>query len=96
MLINRSFACVFFFLSMMGLFAQNKQLLYNFSEIPQSLMLNPGGKLPGRAYIGVPLVSGLYGSASSSNMSIYDAFEDGRFCKYEREIRFCHRGIGSQ
>lgn len=79
MLIKRSIACVFAFMSMVGLYAQNKQLLYNFSEIPQSLMLNPGGKQPGRAYIGVPLVSGLYGSASSSNISVYDAFEDGRF-----------------
>src|SRR5690606_42142713 len=75
MLIKRSIACVFAFMSMVGLYAQNKQLLYNFSEIPQSVMLNPGCKQPGRAYIGVPLVSGLYGSASSSNISVYDDFE---------------------
>lgn len=79
MLNNRSIACIFFFMSVVGLYAQNKQLLYNFSEIPQAMMLNPGGKQPGRAYIGVPLVSGLYGSASSSGVSVYDAFEDGRF-----------------
>lgn len=66
-------------MSLVGLYAQNKQLLYNFSEIPQALMLNPGGKLPGRAYIGVPLISGLYGGASSSGISVYDAFEDGKF-----------------
>src|SRR5690606_21946293 len=79
MLIKRSIACVFAFMSMVGLYAQNKQLLYNFSEIPQSLMLNPGGKQPGRAYIGVPLVSGLYAGAASSGISVYDAFEDGKF-----------------
>src|SRR5690606_16680689 len=79
MLNNRTIACIFFLMSVVGINAQNKQLLYNFSEIPQALMLNPGGKLPGRAYIGVPLVSGLYGSASSSGISVYDAFEDGKF-----------------
>jgi len=79
MLNKRSIACAFAFMSVVSLFAQNKQLLYNFSEIPQSLMLNPGGKQPGRAYIGVPLVSGFYLGASSSNISVYDAFDDNKF-----------------
>lgn len=79
MLNNRSIACILFLFSVVGIHAQNKQLLYNFSEIPQSLMLNPGGKLPGKAYIGVPLFSGIYASASSSGLSVYDAFEDGKF-----------------
>src|SRR5690606_19671506 len=79
MLIKRSIACIFAFMSMVGVYAQNKQLLYNFSEIPQSLMLNPGGKQPGKAYIGVPLVSGFHVGASSSGISVYDAFEDRKF-----------------
>lgn len=88
MLNNRSIACILFFMSVMGLYAQNKQLLYNFSEIPQAMMLNPGGKQPGRAYIGVPLVSGLYGSASSSGVSVYDAFEDGRFADMNERLGY--------
>ena len=88
MLNNRSIACIFFFMSLVGLYAQNKQLLYNFSEIPQALMLNPGGKQPGRAYIGAPLASGLYGSASSSNISVYDAFEDGKFTDMDARLGY--------
>src|SRR5690606_6431316 len=36
-------------------------------------------KQPGRAYIGVPLVSGFHVGASSSGISVYDAFEDRKF-----------------
>src|SRR5690606_452111 len=88
MLNNRTIACIFFLMSVVGIHAQNKQLLYNFSEIPQALMLNPGGKLPGRAYIGVPLVSGLYGSASSSGVSVYDAFKKDRFDNMDERLEF--------
>ncbi len=60
-------------------YAQNKQLLYGFSEIPQSLMLNPGGKVSNKAYFGIPLLSHLHVNAGSSGVSIYDLFaEDGR------------------
>src|SRR5690606_13233861 len=88
MLNNCSIACILFLFSVVGLHAQNKQLLYNFSAIPQSLMLNPGGKLPGKAYIGVPLFSGVYASASSSGLSVYDAFEDGKFANVNERLEY--------
>ena len=57
-------------------FAQHKQLLYDFNEIPQSLMLNPGMEADFQWYAGVPLLSGIYGMAGSNNLSINDIFAD--------------------
>lgn len=53
-------------------FAQNKQLLYGFSDIPQSLMLNPGGEVKNDWYIGIPLLSHFHINAGSSGTTAYD------------------------
>lgn len=59
-------------------FGQNKQILYGFSEIPQSLMQNPGGKVANDWYFGIPLLSHIHANAGSSGISVYDLFaEDG-------------------
>ncbi len=55
-------------------YAQNKQLLYDFYEIPQSLLLNPGVKTPYKWHFGVPLLSGLAVQAGSSGLSANDIF----------------------
>lgn len=57
-------------------FSQNKQLLYGFSEIPQSLMLNPGGVVQNDWYFGIPLASHLHVSAGASGSTVYDVFAD--------------------
>lgn len=57
-------------------FAQNKQILYNFTDVPQSLMTNPGSDVTYKWYFGVPLVSGIYASAGSTGFSAYDLFAD--------------------
>ena len=54
--------------------AQNKQILYNFSEIPQSLMVNPGTETNMQWYAGVPLMSGISLQAGSSGISVDDLF----------------------
>ncbi|WP_244906446.1 DUF5723 family protein [Jejuia pallidilutea] len=60
-------------------FSQNKQLLYGFSEIPQALLLNPGGKVENKGYFGIPFLSQIHLNGGSSEISIYDIFaEDGR------------------
>lgn len=60
-------------------FAQNKQVLYGFSEIPQSLLLNPGAKVDNKGYFGIPLLSHIHVNAGSSGISVYDLFaKDGR------------------
>lgn len=54
--------------------AQNKQLLYNFTTIPQSLMTNPGADVKYKYYFGVPLLSGISLQVGSSGFSAYDLF----------------------
>ncbi|CAH8291936.1 hypothetical protein EV196_10722 [Mariniflexile fucanivorans] len=55
-------------------FAQNKQILYGFSEIPQTLMLNPGGQINNSGYFGLPFVSHIHASAGISGFTVYDLF----------------------
>lgn len=55
-------------------FAQNKQVLYGFSEIPQSLLQNPGGKVTNDWYFGIPLLSHIHASAGTTGSTIYDIF----------------------
>ncbi len=54
--------------------AQNKQILYDFNEIPQSVMVNPGVESGFKWYAGVPLLSGISGYAGSSGVSVNDIF----------------------
>ncbi|TBN01358.1 hypothetical protein EYD45_13205 [Hyunsoonleella flava] len=60
-------------------FGQNKQVLYGFSEVPQSLLLNPGMQIDNKGYFGISLLSHVHVNGSSSGISLYDLFaEDGR------------------
>lgn len=61
-------------LGMVASYAQNKQLLYDFYEIPQSLMLNPGVKTPYKWHTGIPLLSSFSAQAGSSGISVNDLF----------------------
>ena len=59
-------------------FSQNKQLLYGFSEIPQALLQNPGGKIKNDWYFGIPLLSHIHVNAGTSGATVYDLFaKDG-------------------
>ena len=57
-------------------FSQNKQLLYGFSEIPQSLMQNPGGKVTNDWYFGVPLLSQIHFDFGVVGSTVYKGFAD--------------------
>ncbi|WP_439130051.1 DUF5723 family protein, partial [Polaribacter sp.] len=46
------------FLLSLSLNSQNKQVLYNFNSLPQTLLLNPGIENNYKYHIGVPLLSG--------------------------------------
>lgn len=59
-----------------GLKAQNKQVLYDFNEVPQSLMLNPGMESDFKWYAGVPLLSGISAYVGSNGISANDIFAD--------------------
>lgn len=54
--------------------AQNKPLLYDNTEIPQSLILNPGANIDFSWYVGVPALSGIGIQAGSSGFSYNDLF----------------------
>lgn len=56
--------------------AQNKQLLYNYTDIPQSLLLNPGAEVNYKWHVGVPLLSHIHASAGASGVTVYDLFAD--------------------
>ncbi|WP_299532123.1 DUF5723 family protein [Ulvibacterium sp.] len=56
--------------------AQNKQLLYDFSDIPQSLMVNPGVKTDFQWYAGIPALSGISLQGGSSGVTVNDIFAD--------------------
>ena len=57
-------------------FSQNKQILYNFTSVPQSLLTNPGSDFKYDWYFGIPLISGISANAASSGFSAYDLFAD--------------------
>lgn len=58
-------------------YAQNKQVLFGFSESPQTLLLNPGAETNYRYHSGVPLLSGLSINIGSSNLILSDLFSKG-------------------
>ncbi|MFZ0596881.1 MAG: DUF5723 family protein, partial [Flavobacterium sp.] len=55
-------------------FSQNKEVLYNFTSIPQSLLVNPGADVSYKFYFGVPVLSGVSANLGSSSFSAYDLF----------------------
>lgn len=55
-------------------FAQNKEVLYNFTAIPQSSLVNPGADVSYKFYFGVPVLSGVSANIGSSSFSAYDLF----------------------
>lgn len=65
---------VFFILISCFASSQNKQLLYGFSEIPQSLLLNPGGTVTNDWYFGIPLLSHIHVNAGTTGTTVYDLF----------------------
>lgn len=58
----------------MSCFSQNKEILYNFTSVPQSLMTNPGADVKYQWYIGVPMLSGISSNVGSSGFSAYNLF----------------------
>ncbi len=65
---------IFIFLLFACLFVkgQNKQLLYDFSDIPQSLLMNPATDVDFKWFGGLPMLSGQSFYFGSSGVSVYD------------------------
>ena len=56
------------------IFSQNKQVLYDFGELPQSLLLNPALENNHKLHVGIPLVSGFSTQIGSSGVVLTDLF----------------------
>ena len=56
--------------------SQNRQILYNFTSVPQSMLSNPGSDVSYNWFVGIPLVSGFSANMGSSGFSVYDLFAD--------------------
>ncbi len=60
-------------------YSQNKETLYDFTDLPQSLMLNPGANINFDYHAGVPFLSQFHINAGLKGASVYDVFaDDGR------------------
>lgn len=57
-----------------NLSSQNKQVLYNFAEIPQTLLLNPATEVNYKFHFGLPLLSGFSLEIGSSGFVLSDLF----------------------
>lgn len=49
-------------------FSQNKEILYNFTTIPQTLLTNPGADISYKFYIGIPLLAGINFNIGSNSL----------------------------
>ena len=48
-------------------FAQNNQILYDFDQLPQTLLLNPGAEVDYSKHMGVPFLSNIFIQAGATN-----------------------------
>jgi hypothetical protein len=70
----KKWSLIFVLLIALHCFSQNKQILYNFTSIPQSMLINPGSDVKYNWFVGFPLLSGISGNVGSSGFSAYDLF----------------------
>ncbi|MBF2708020.1 DUF5723 family protein [Flavobacterium soyangense] len=70
----RKLLLVFIFSVSITCFSQNKQILYNFTSVPQSMLSNPGTDVKYKWFVGIPLLSGFSANLGSSGFSVYDLF----------------------
>ncbi len=61
-------------LSVAKISAQNKQVLYDFAELPQTLLLNPGAETNYNFHFGMPFLSGFSINYGSSEVVLTDVF----------------------
>ncbi len=65
--------------SVMVTHAQQKEGMYDFTSIPQSLLLNPGAEINFNSHYGVPFLSQFHANLGFKGSSVYDIFaDDGR------------------
>jgi hypothetical protein len=73
----RTFVLILIFVLSVNSYSQNKQVLYDFAGLPQTLLLNPGLETNFAYHLGLPLVSGFSAEIGSTGFSISDLFGSG-------------------
>ena len=68
-IVNLILCLVFFQIS-----AQKKQILYNFAELPQTLLLNPASEVNYKFHLGLPFLSGVSSDYGSKGVVLSDIF----------------------
>ncbi|MEW7279913.1 DUF5723 family protein [Aquimarina sp. 2201CG1-2-11] len=58
------------------MYSQNKEMLYDFTDIPQSLLLNPGADTNFNYHIGIPLLSHISLNVGIKGASLFDVFSE--------------------
>ncbi len=72
----RKICLIFILWVSVNCFSQNRQIVYNFTSVPQSMLSNPGSDVSYNWFVGIPLLSGFSANAGSSSFSVYDLFAD--------------------
>lgn len=72
----RKIVLVLFLLTSVLSIGQNRPLLYNVDDLPQSLLQNPGARIDFTRHIGVPFFSQIHLSAGSTGIIAHDIFAD--------------------
>ena len=67
---------IIFFLGYVVGYSQHNQLLYDFTGLPQTLILNPGAKVNNQFFFGIPMLSHLSIQGGFTGFSAYDIFAD--------------------
>ena len=73
---HKSLQLLFFLIGFSFLQAQNKNLLYGFDEIPQTMLQNPAVHPTYKAHIGIPFLSGIHFNAGITGITIADVFRN--------------------
>ncbi|MFT6958974.1 MAG: hypothetical protein ACJA17_000058 [Polaribacter sp.] len=75
----KKFVFIFVLVLTVNIFSQNKQVLYDFGGLPQTLLLNPGLETNLKFHVGLPFLSGFSLEIGSTGFSAADIFAaDGR------------------
>jgi len=70
----RRYTWILVFFIGLNSFSQNKQILYDFAGLPQTLLLNPGLETDYKFHIGVPLLSGFSFEIGATGFSLSEIF----------------------
>ena len=73
---NRCSLIILSFIFSIVSYSQNNEVLYDFGEIPQTLLLNPGGNYSHDYFIGIPLLSGISLNGGVTGATVYDILGD--------------------